>query len=266
MIVSGLIVILALGPMGQLGPPTGPSPTPVAASEPEAASSPAPPPAPPPASSPPATQSTESPSDAQPTTTGAPSETDPAGGPSTTSTGSIPAWVSPALAIGGFFIIGVIMVNNHRKRFVRDRAGGDPSPAARLAALKRRAGQRDDLDTLIVDVQELTQRCAAQIDNRVAYLETLIADADRRIERLTGLNPGSATGSPTGIGQDQGAVGAGLGAGVGARGGVGGGGDLLYREVVRLAGEGLDAVAIARELDEHVGKIELILALRRASA
>ena len=39
--------------------------------------------------------------------------------------------------------------------------------------------------------------------------------------------------------------------------------DDLTRNVYRLADAGHDPVAIAQQLNEHVGKVELILALRR---
>jgi hypothetical protein len=38
--------------------------------------------------------------------------------------------------------------------------------------------------------------------------------------------------------------------------------DPLARRVYELADGGMDAVAIARQLNEHVGKVELMLALR----
>jgi len=39
-------------------------------------------------------------------------------------------------------------------------------------------------------------------------------------------------------------------------------GDLVSRKVYELADEGVPSVEIAKRLDQHLGKVELILALR----
>ena len=128
------------------------------------------------------------------------------------------------------------------------------------------------------------------LDNKSRRLELLLDDTDARIARLEQLlDLASSRGVPEGevlrrvdaggvVGGSGSGGGDGVGFGerVGLGGGVGGGGadlgddgddaavDPLTREVYALADAGLAAAEIARRLEQHTGKVELILALRSA--
>jgi hypothetical protein len=98
---------------------------------------------------------------------------------------------------------------------------------------------------------------AAMLDNKAERLEQLLVQADDRIARLEQLsqtelkrdsysNPESAanTDQPTRTAPVQPM-------------------DPLTQSVYELADEGYDSVSIAQKLDEQVGKVDLILALRQ---
>lgn len=102
----------------------------------------------------------------------------------------------------------------------------------------------------MVEVQELTRLCAAQMENRATRLEQLIAQADNRLARLEGQNgsrehsfriPERQTQPSSFLRQDS---------------------DPLTSRIYQLADKGITSVEIARELDEQTGKVDLILALR----
>lgn len=129
-----------------------------------------------------------------------------------------------------------------------------PSHPNRPAA----AGSRRD-EEAGAELVQLARRILAQVEARSAQLEALIADADERIAELRRLEERHPAL------QDGGAPRPGGGASGAARpparepdhpaGGV-------TREVYALADRGLAPVEIARELDQHLGSVELILALR----
>ncbi len=114
---------------------------------------------------------------------------------------------------------------------------------------------RERVERTMVDLQDLTRRLAAHLDNKAARLEKLLGEADQRIAQLerhgvqapprqgdgsnavVEVRPFESSASRTGS-------------------------DPLSREVCDLADTGLSPVQIAQQLDEQIGKVELILALR----
>jgi hypothetical protein len=133
-------------------------------------------------------------------------------------------------------------------------------------------GMQGQLEELMVEVEALTRRFGVQLDAKARRLETLITQAEDRIAELrelqgqpsmqsvyddqqqvdqsqhaplqTAASSGQVPPSPPSIQQlDD---------------------DPLAISVYNLADSGMDAHAIAMQLNEHVGKIELILALRKA--
>ncbi len=148
----------------------------------------------------------------------------------------------------------------------------------------REAGEDSALaaHALAADLRELADGIAERLDKQAARLEELIADAEQRIarlERLTGserpivIPPGSPARRPEALaafpydGDD------GVPRGIDIHGhnaddqtmneeNGGGAGGAISREIYRLADEGLPSVEIAKRLNQHTGKVELILALR----
>lgn len=179
------------------------------------------------------------------------------------------------LMAAGIALLTLVMLRRLWKRRSGQKkkaAGGE-----RLSARERmaRAGEatrpRETLEHLMVEVQELTRLCAAQMENRALRLEKLIREADEKIRRLEGLKGGGesriaggvefggrafharAVGGDTRVPEHAGGVSSLL---------VQDDVDPVTRRVYGLADQGLTPVEIAGKLEEQVGKVELILALR----
>lgn len=185
-------------------------------------------------------------------------------------------WLPGALAALGILLITTTLL---RRWVKKSRASRNRDPHETLRdqreTLQNRA-ERDSLEKLMVEVQELTRVCAAQIENRATKLEHLIELADQRLaelERATNQRPAPApvaaereravetrSASPSsGRSRDWSAEGDEEPASPAQRR------DQLAERVHELSAMGLKSVEIARQLDEQVGKVELILALRSAS-
>ena len=178
------------------------------------------------------------------------------------------------LAPNIFFILGVLFITawlilRIRKRGVRGM--GQPTAREHLERYKTRDAVRGDLEGLMVDIEELARRLGAQLDAKSRELERRIAEADQRIARLGGaaLPPAAdrfepqaaAPADPPGEAPDEPGPPASADPGEPP---PGPGEDPLVAQVHGLADAGQTASQIAAELGEHIGKIELILALRRA--
>ena len=94
---------------------------------------------------------------------------------------------------------------------------------------------------------------AAKLDNKAARLEILIQQADERISRLSHKNKANGIAQnesqftrPTSVAPSGPSVSI----------------DPLTQSVYELADTGCHPIQIAQELDEQVGKVELILSLR----
>lgn len=104
------------------------------------------------------------------------------------------------------------------------------------------ASQPEPLAEYMADARELADLLADRLDRQAHRIERLLAEADekiRRLERLQSEN-GPAAARP---GRPE--------------------TDPLNQRVYELADTGLPPVEIARRLQQHTGKVELILALRR---
>ncbi len=156
------------------------------------------------------------------------------------------------LMLLGLALLGTIIFINVRRR--RDSGAAPIAPRERLERDKQMGGMRNDLRTMMVELEELTRRFSAQLDNKSAKLERLIQEADKRIEQLNGRvhQPPREAADPASTPANNGSDSPDAGPA-----------DPLTCDVYRLADEGNDSGEIARQLDEHVGKVELILALRQ---
>lgn len=167
------------------------------------------------------------------------------------------------LAAAGMLLVCVAMITMYRRRLARSER---PAPTARerLEAAEMRSQGKAQLESLMVDVQELTRLCAGQIEAKAARLDALIAQAEDRIralERLTGpVDSGEVRTEREGTSPRVET------AHVRPRGRALGGPqrtvDPLTRQVYELADAGHGSLDIAQRLDEQVGKVDLILALR----
>lgn len=144
-----------------------------------------------------------------------------------------------------------------------------------LAATGRRPDRAEEAAG--AELVQLARRVLAQIEARSAQLEALIDDADARIEELRRLQASGQSIGETGGGERNGrrpphpphpprpprppldAHNSHSPDGDEADGAPE---DPVMRGVYELADRGLAPVEIARELDQHLGAVELILALR----
>lgn len=185
-------------------------------------------------------------------------------------------WLPGAVAALGILLITTTLL---RRWVKKSRAARNHDPREKLReqreTLQNRA-ERDSLEHLMVEVQELTRICAAQIENRATKLEHLIELADRRLadleqatSRRSDPSPSSAerdrtiearpAAMPSNRSRDWSAESDEPSESPAQRR------DQLAERVHELSAMGLKSVEIARQLDEQVGKVELILALRSAS-
>ncbi len=169
--------------------------------------------------------------------------------------------LSPALKIGipvvGVLLITMSMMMGIRKK--RRRAHTQGTARDRVEELKQRHEVRGDLEQLMVEIEQLAKRFGAQLDAKTVRMERLIDEADRKIGELKQLDQARRDAPQT---YDSQASSAEPQAPVPPE--PPSPDDALKQSVYDLAEQGHDPAEIARKLDEHVGKIELILALRKS--
>jgi len=160
------------------------------------------------------------------------------------------------MLLGGVLLVTTALMIRLRNR--RREQLPNLSAAEQIERNRQARGMRGDLEQVMVEVEQLARRFGAQLDAKSIQLNKLIEQADERIARLEALEqtkgqmpssqmvmPPAQAPQPPGVLRDNSE-------------------DELTQSIYRLADAGNDAVEIARTLREHVGKIELILALRNA--
>lgn len=164
-----------------------------------------------------------------------------------------PRWVAIAMlgalvAVAGIVIALIVAALKERRR-------ARPAPR-KPAAPSRPPRQQIEVQAARTDPLEALRRMAAQLEDRAVRLETLIRQADERItalsETATAPPTRSAFAAPAAAPPDPAPRTA-----LRPRAP-----DPLTQAVYDRADSGLTTVQIARELDEQMGKVELILALR----
>ncbi|MEO1237983.1 MAG: hypothetical protein AAFX76_14455 [Planctomycetota bacterium] len=156
----------------------------------------------------------------------------------------------------GLLIVGVVFISawllmRIRKRSLR--GPGHPTAREHLERYRQQDGVKNDLEGLMVEIEQFAKRLGAQLDAKSMRLEKLIDDADLRISQLQPpevSTPPPESSTPLSGAENPDAPPAASSS------------DPVAADVYRLADEGLSPADIARRLDEHVGKVELILALR----
>ncbi len=162
----------------------------------------------------------------------------------------------PVFGVVGILGLAIIMMISIRGKIAR-RNSERPSPRELIEQLKAplarggHAGRRLSGIGGGAELVETAQRRSAQLDNQARRLETLIEQADRRIAALSGS---SVTPSTSSAATEPAAPAAAAPADPGP--------DPLTKAVYAQADAGRTSIEIARELDEQVGKVDLILALR----
>lgn len=130
-------------------------------------------------------------------------------------------------------------------------------------------GMKGQLEELMVEVEALTRRFGVQLDAKARRLENLLSQADERIAELRELQGQPLRDQDGPIQNDSRSY---------APNELQTQSDSstkpmyvepvkedpLAQSVYQLADSGMEAQAIALELNEHVGKVELIIALRKS--
>ena len=174
-------------------------------------------------------------------------------------------WASIAMIVMGLALVAMVLLHLRNVR--------------RGGVAKKPAGAHSDVvadlpsPQLALELEGLSRRLADELDSRADRLEKLIADADDRLARLERLTASIVHASPEtahGLAEVKhfGACGGGTGPtgdqAVRSAAAVIAEIDPIALEVYQLADGGLPPVQIAQRLGQHTGKVELILALRRA--
>lgn len=162
------------------------------------------------------------------------------------------------LAVVGILFVIAAMFSLGRGR--RKKAQTQTTARDHVERARQKQGVRDELEALMVDINRMARDMGAQLDAKIVRIEQATREADQRIAMLRALQEQAARhdpyaspalSSPPPIAPqptDHHAHHTQA--------------DPLTREVYALADRGIGSADIAQQLGEHVGKVELILALR----
>jgi methyl-accepting chemotaxis protein len=135
-------------------------------------------------------------------------------------------------------------------------------PPAQGSMAQERAVERQ-MQSLLVDLNEMARQIGAQLDTRAAKLEALLHEADEKIAQLRGLGASShSTTSQSTMAQPQAATAETAASAPASIASSLHELDPRHAEVYALADEGRPPREIAAQLNRPSGEIELILALR----
>lgn len=153
------------------------------------------------------------------------------------------------LLAGGAVLLLLPRLRRWGERLARGQPARPPTIGERIACIEAAAKAHDDLTRATNEARNVIRAGCEQLDSRLAHLEKLLA----RIDAAEHSVRGHAVDPPAGTG------------GLASRGAYAGAAsiDPLSREVFALADAGRSPVQIAQATGEHVGKVELMLALRR---
>lgn len=183
------------------------------------------------------------------------------------------------LMAGGAAILAMLMLLNLRSRLARRRQA--ESPREFIERVREEAGEPaapveiKGSHATSLHLEETAKRLIAQIDGRASRLEELIRRADERLRRLeeaeapapvASISPMKLNGRDREDAEESGGYQIRHPAEAGARRPWREPPDPLAASVYELADRGRTPVEIAQTLDEQVGKVELILALRACTA
>lgn len=157
--------------------------------------------------------------------------------------------LAPVLMVAGVVLLGALLTIGIRGKIAR-RNREAPSPRQMIEQVKANRARAPDAHAAAGRLADTARRLSAQLDNKARRLEVLIRQADERLaalsdatgNRAASVRPDEAPDTPAPPAAPR------L--------------DPLTRSVYEHADTGMTALEIAQQLDEQVGKVELILALR----
>lgn len=167
------------------------------------------------------------------------------------------------LLLLGLLLVTFWLINNLVKRQRRRRSGVEPTSRQQVERNRQLQGMQGRLEQLMVEIEQMAKRLAAQLDAKAMHLEKLLEEADAKARELQQLSrPTEAPIRPAAAVRQAVAQHAHTAPLI--DGDSTDSSDPLAATIYELADAGLDAASIAKQLDEHVGKVELILALRES--
>ncbi len=156
------------------------------------------------------------------------------------------------LLLLGLGLVAVSVVLSIRKRRQMKQSNLPRTRDDHVEHARQMRGMRGELEDLMVDIEELARRFSAQLDAKSMRLEKLIDEADAKLaalDRRLGEMPGErfteSVAPPAPEPERRAQL-----------------GDPMAARVYQMADQGMEANDIAKTLGEHVGKVELMLALR----
>ena len=160
-------------------------------------------------------------------------------------TGNDSLWML-GLPIVGILLIIISLFMGIRKR--RHASATRLSPREQIERNRQHGGMRRDLERLMVEIETMAKHVGSQLDAKAIRLERLLDEAEAKTNQLEQISgkPASAPASPP-LERPMPDI-----------------ADPGAQQVYALADQGRSPMEIARQLNEHVGKIELILSLRKA--
>ena len=151
---------------------------------------------------------------------------------------------------GGAFVLLYLAI---LRPMMRGKKGAVEPPSARAGGLSQQRAVERDMQTLLVEYEQMIRNMTAGLDTRAAKLELLIKEADEKLALLKAAIPagGSDAGQPPArptspTPQPPPPTGP----------------DPRHLEIYNLTDQGMSAKEVARKLGRPNGEIELILALR----
>jgi hypothetical protein len=182
--------------------------------------------------------------------------------------GSTPDDSTYLIAIGlGAFVLIYLTLLRPKMRGKKDPLEKQPS---RSGMAQQRALERD-MQSLLVEYEQMIRNMTSQLDTRAAKLELLIKEADDKIVALRAASAGSGSAGAGSPGESATTVDADNVAAIARATDLTPtarrdptGPDPRHAEVYALADQGLSPRDVARKLGRPNGEIELILALRTA--
>ena len=173
-----------------------------------------------------------------------------------------------AVGVGAIMLIYLFLLRP-KARQARRRPDPLNVPASRRQSL---AGEREAeraMQSIVLQLEQMSRQIGAQVDTKAAKLEALIAEADEKIQAL-GRAVSDAPTAPTPDRDRAAGLAAMLSEQIRSSRPAGANenetglaGLARHGDIYRLADEGLDASAIAGRLRRPRGEVELILALRK---
>ena len=168
-----------------------------------------------------------------------------------------------AMVLMGLGVMGLIYLMVLRPAAQKNKKRKKPDPLATPPSVRQSlAGERSaerGMQTLLLELEQMSRQLSAQLDTKAAKLEALIREADAKTAALQGLLAQDKAGAladrlmtadATTDQPPREAFESGLAA------------LASHRSIYDLSDAGDAAAAIARKLDRPAGEVELILALR----